>query len=70
MAQRILREILFLVYKKENKKALTLIFRKYDRPYLPKVRSPISSQSTIALIFLSADRTLRAYQSKTTKYLF
>jgi hypothetical protein len=41
-------------------KPIALIFPKYDRPffpkrdrpYLPKVRSPLSSQSTIAPTFL------------------
>ncbi|MEG4391575.1 hypothetical protein [Microcoleus sp. BROC3] len=30
-------------------KAIALIFPKCDRPYLPKVRSPLFSQSAIAL---------------------
>jgi hypothetical protein len=47
---------------KVKSKVIALIFPKCDRPYLPL--------SAIALIFLSADRTLREYQSKTTKYLF
>ncbi|MEK0195410.1 hypothetical protein [Microcoleus anatoxicus] len=34
-------------------KPIALIFPKYDRPYLPKARSPLSSQSAIALLFPS-----------------
>ncbi|MEG5084181.1 hypothetical protein QUB53_26560 [Microcoleus sp. AT8-B4] len=36
-------------------KPIALIFPKCDRPYLPKVRSPLFSQSTIAHLFLKCN---------------